>query len=1032
MSNNKTNSIKACLQHKKLLAVSIATALACTQDVLAQDANGDIEEVAVTGSRIRLTSGMATPVPVTVVTRDELVSFNPGASTVEQMSQLPQFFSTLSSQRGSGTLFAQAGGSYLNMRNLGTNRTLILLDGSRLPPADKRGSVNVDMLPTALMRSVDTVTGGASAAYGADALGGVVNFILDREFEGLRFNVGTGRTEWGDGDRYSFELAGGRSFLDDRLNLIGSINSNEVKQINRLAADVEGEKDWYQNYGHVTNPAWTPGSTVPQRLTVPCVAPSDRAPGGMLISRVGNSASVTAPMTSFAFNGMVLTDDGLGVRNFVKSPIYARPGAPGSTASMGGDCGNPEYQAYQKARNIISGQAVTNRSSFFGAQYEFSDNLSGFVQAMAGRSESRSISNLGGMTFTGSWHGTVYRNNAFLAPAIGQAMDAAGVDVMQIWKNELPQDPKNLDYGWEDSGVFGTYAWAAGFDYTLPNEWQVRSSWQTGESHRRTGIFNEQRVDRTYLALDAVRHPTTGQIVCNVQLYNPTPAQLQASVAGRLASPGGVPGGTAGATTTAPLASPIGLDRTIENCTPLNIMGLSTNTYESKEYINTPKIGDGLVEQDFAEILLTGDAHEGWGYGPISFAAGLTWREQSFYDRALPTDIDVLGPPLNAPTIGIRGIPPGYTAGSANLHARSTVPDVNGAYDVWEWFGEANIPIWESASGQQVVGGSVSARQSNYSNLDEALDSWKLGLDVQVIEGLRLRLTKSRDIREATFSERFDTQSTGTTIDDPFQSNARYQTTITSGGNPALAPEKANTIVAGFVYQPSFLEGLSVSADWYDVKVSDSIAQLGPQRIVNDCYAGNTALCAQLRVDAGQIARIFDVFLNVAQARVRGIDYEVIYNMEPDLFSGEAETLTFRGLAGYVAERSDIPFGAPQFDISGWLGNPDLNGIGTVNYSVGPYSVQLQQRYIASVGRNRLWVEGRDVDINKVGSHSFTNARIGYNGEFDNGGTWGISFDITNLFDKGPPMVADATSQSMPADYDIYGRRFFLTVRASF
>src|SRR5690606_21684414 len=149
---------------------------------------------------------------------------------------------------------------------------------------DKRGSVNVDMMPTALMRSVDTVTGGASAAYGADALGGVVNFILDREFEGLRVNVGTGRTEWGDGDRYNFEIAGGRQF-GDRLNVIGSFNANEIDQIQRLAADVEGKHGWYKNFGHVTNPDWRPGASVPQRITVECVAPTDRAPGGMIWSR---------------------------------------------------------------------------------------------------------------------------------------------------------------------------------------------------------------------------------------------------------------------------------------------------------------------------------------------------------------------------------------------------------------------------------------------------------------------------------------------------------------------------------------------------------------------------------------------------------------------------------------------------------------------------------------------------------------------------------------------------------------------------
>ena len=1023
----KDNVLRQGALKKSILALSVSAAIACSITTQAQD---DLEEITVTGSRIRMTSGMATPVPVTVVTTQELQALNPGASVVEQMGQLPQFFNTQSSQRGSGTLFAQAGGSYLNMRNLGTNRTLILLDGSRLPPADKRGSVNVDMMPTALMRSVDTVTGGASAAYGADALGGVVNFILDREFQGLKFNVGAGRTEYGDGDRYTVEVAGGTQ-IGDRLNVIGSFNANEIEEIQRTGLEVAESTDWYRNYGHVTNPAWRPGSSVPQRITVPCVSPTDRSATGMLWSRNGNSTSTRTALTNFAFNGMVLSEDGQSVRPFVKAPYYARPGASGSTTTMGGDCSNPEYRLYESGRNAVSGRQVVNRSGFVGAQYQFSDNLTGFVQALSGRSESRFNNNLGGMTFTGSWTGFIYRDNAFLSPQLAQAMDDANIDVFQVWKQEQPANEKNLDYGYEESGVFGTWAWATGFNYTFENNWELRASWQSGESHRRTGIFNEQRVDRTYLALDSVIDPATGATVCNVQLYNPTEAELAASVAGRIASPGGVPGGTAGNQTTAPLASPIGLDRTIENCVPLNIMGIGTNSLAAKDYINTPKMGDGIVEQDFAETLLTGELFEGWGYGPVSFAAGFTYRDQTFVDRALPSDIDLLGPPLNAPQLGIRGIPPGYTSGSANLHARSTVPDVNGGYDVWEWFGEVNVPIWESGSGEQRLGGSVAFRQSNYSNLDKSLDSWKVGLDFQLFEDLRFRFTKSRDIREATFSERFDTQSTGTNLIDPFQNGATYATTVTSGGNPDLAPETADTTVLGFVYQPGWIPGLSFSADTYDVKISDSIDQLGAQRIVDECFAGNQALCAQLRTDGGQIGRIFNVFLNVAQARVRGVDMEVSYNLEPNFFASQNENFTLRALAGYISERSDTPLGRPKFDVSGWLGNPDTNAVLTANYSVGPYSFQLQQRHMSAVGLNRNWVEGRDVDDNSVSSGNYTNARFGLSGELNSGSTWSLSFDITNVFDRGVPIIG-GTNQNVNADYDIFGRRYFLSLRGNF
>src|SRR5690606_3858788 len=192
---------------------------------------------------------------------------------------------------------------------------------------------------------------------------------------------------------------------------------------------------------------------------------------------------------------------------------------------------------------------------------------------------------------------------------------------------------------------------------------------------------------------------------------------------------------------------------------PWNVMGQGNATQQVLDYIMTPKMGDSYVDQDFAELLLTGDLFEAWA-GTVNFAAGLTYREQSFSDVALPREIDVLGPPLNAPHLGIRGVPPGYAGGSANMHQFSTVPHVSGEYDVWEWFAELNAPLWEARTAAQRLDGSVAYRSSDYSNIGR-VEAWKLGLDFQVFDDLRLRATKSRDVREATFAERFDQQGSG-------------------------------------------------------------------------------------------------------------------------------------------------------------------------------------------------------------------------------------------------------------------------------
>src|SRR5690606_8109053 len=129
-----------------------------------------------------------------------------------------------------------------------------------------------------------------------------------------------------------------------------------------------------------------------------------------------------------------------------------------------------------------------------------------------------------------------------------------------------------------------------------------------------------------------------------------------------------------------------------------------------------------------------------------------------------------LGPPQNDPALGIRGIAGYFETSSGSLHHFSTIENISGTYDVWEWFGEVNVPLWESASGAQRAGATVAYRSSDYSSSGR-VESWKVGLELQAFEDLRLRATKSRDGREASFAERFDRQTGGATIANPWTGN---------------------------------------------------------------------------------------------------------------------------------------------------------------------------------------------------------------------------------------------------------------------
>src|SRR5688572_24317299 len=194
------------------LIVGLLIAAAAIPPALAAEGDENtLQEVTITGSRIRQVTGMTTPVPVTTLSTADLAALNPGASIGDQLDRLPQLYQTESAQRGSGALFGNAGGTYLNLRGLESKRTLVLLDGSRVVQDDRGGTVNVGVFPAGLIKNVDIVTGGASAQYGADAVGGVVNFILDRDFEGLKATASTGKPERGGGGfSRKFGLTGGK------------------------------------------------------------------------------------------------------------------------------------------------------------------------------------------------------------------------------------------------------------------------------------------------------------------------------------------------------------------------------------------------------------------------------------------------------------------------------------------------------------------------------------------------------------------------------------------------------------------------------------------------------------------------------------------------------------------------------------------------------------------------------------------------------------------------------------------------------
>ncbi len=1011
-----------------------------TESVNAQQREGSIEEIAVTGSRIRATSGFETSTPVTSLSVEELRDYEPGNTISQQLSNLPQFFGNRTTQMSSGgSRFSPAANTYsfLNLRNLGGNRTLVLIDGHRLPPSDKDGTVNSDLIPTELMRSVDVVTGGASAAYGADAVGGVVNFVLDREFKGLKANIGSGVHETGAGQQWQVGLAGGTSFFNDRLHVIGSFESREIKQIRGDRSSVSN----FERIGWVKNPAWSPGATgVPQRLTLPNVVSTLSSPNGL----------ISAPGT--AMHRKQFSLDGRSLIDFIPGDVVSWPGEPGGTSSMSG--GPESGIAYQTFDNSPAAANVVSRAYFGGLKFDVTDRLSVRGDVRGGRTESNNNFIRGGFELESPWNILIAPDNAFLPADVRQMMVDNNISQLNISKLGSYTDRPEVGSNTVTENVLTQWHISTGFEYRFEKlDWVLDGHFQRARSKSNPEGHNVIRQDRLYLGMDAVRDPNTGAIVCRVQLYNPTPAQLRDSVAGRVSSVPLDPFQVTGVEgNTKPLESPIGLDNTIRDCVPVNIFGSGNMSQQALDYVTSYKAVDGRVDQDFAELLLTGGLMS-LPAGEVSFAAGLTWRQQSFLDLAKTnpgTGVDgkvvtteELGPPINVPALGIRGIPPGIQGGSANLHLFSTVPNIGGEQSVWEWFAELHVPVWEAAIGnqygfEQQLDLTLAYRQSEYRRSGVA-DSWKVGFDFRFHRDWRLRVTSSQDMREPTFQELFDAQGGGSSVLDPRFNNATVQTNTLSGGNPDLAPEVGRTLTGGIVWQPqagNWLSGFQVALDWYDIKISDRVTTLNAQRILNECHLNNI-LCDQIiRDSAGQLVNIRQTFLNLSDARVRGTDLEVSWRTEPNFLPNTTESFTLRWLGAYLNENSTTAFGGTPLDVAGVLNTPKYTHVLTANYGFGPYFVQLQNRYVDSVRRDVNWVQGVDVDINTVSMMTWWNARLGYNGEMANGATWNVSLNIQNLMDRAPPVVPGFSTrggtQQFNNSYDIFGRRYNLSANYNF
>lgn len=989
-----------------------------------------IEEVTVTGSRIQRDVGFASPVPVTAVDRDELSMFEPGLGVAQQLETLPQYFGNVSSDDIANRVSADVGQSQLNMRGMGGERTLVLLDGLRIVPSDRRSSVSVDYLPSALIRRVEVVTGGASAQYGADALAGVTNFILDRDFTGLDLSFRTGMNEFGDGEYVRGSVVWGDDVgRNGRLHLVGSLESRVNDGYRRGTRGDAYAVDWDKDQGYVRNPEWFPGAPpgIPQRLTKDHVYNTEFSPTGLI------------RQNNFTFNRYHFTEDGKSVIPFEEGEFASLPGQPGTLQSqVGQPPGDYQYDLWRRTHpQTFERVGVEQQTAFLAGDFGLTERTTIWGHALYGRTKNtvEPSSSGGSGTFLGHAglaYLIVYPENPFLPDEVRQAMLDEGVSSIRIDQHGY----LDSDWGYREQPVIVNDLWSVtvGFDRDFGGDWNLRGSYQYGEAVKLNENRNWERLDRFYLALDAVEDPENpGEIVCRIQLVARELARqgrdLEAELhqwalentlvlpTDRLDVDPSVP---------IPIDYPIAVDSidgTISDCVPVNMFGNGNQSEAAMDYVfsDRHKTGESRQKQHFAELLATGTLHEGWGPGPISGAFGATYRKESIRQYILDSAIDRLGPIYNVTlddgTVAVRGIPPFLHGSATNLHRFSDQPSFAGGFDVWEVFSEAIIPLFSTARGRSAEL-SLAARYADYSRAG-GIAVWKGGLSVQLTESLRFRGTYSHDMREGSFEELFVQQGRGASIADPWNENEVYTTFNLTGGNPDLEPEEADTTVIGFVYQPTFAPGFQVSVDRYTVDLQSAIGTFSEQEIVLQCFETG-ALCdrVQRSPETGRITRIKTLFVNIDSAKVSGYDFEASYRIEPDFLADRSESMFVRLIGGYLEENSSTPLGGVKIDQAGGPTLPKKTLTATIGYNAGRFGINLQQNWRSSTKRNVTWVEGVDVDDNSVPSVSLTNLGVFWSGTTAGGNGWRASLNVNNLFDRDP-VIAGTTIVG-----DVLGRRY--------
>lgn len=481
MATSQKNGRKSVV----LKTASAAAIIACaaSNSVSAQTAapaagSGDsVEELVVTGTRV-VRDGYQAPTPTSVIGAEEIAAKAP-TNLADFVNQLPSLSGSSTPRTTISAVSAGNGGiNALNLRNLGLSRTLVLLDGQRVGASSLSGLIDINQFPQGLVKRVDVVTGGASADWGSDAVAGVVNFVLDKNFTGLKSEAQGGITDYGDDESYKVSLTAGSAILNDRGHVLFSAELAHNDGISGI-----GSRKWYNGAKLFFNPAYTPTNGQPELLTRPNSGLSTATPGGIITSGPLRGTYFGAGGTPGQFN---------------YGPVVSAP------FMQGGD-----WQYADFATSADLDPELSRQNAFLRSSFDVTDHFQVFAQVSYGRAKTNvafgNQYNLGNIT--------IRSDNAFIPAAIA-AQVTSNFNLGTFNQDLGPAIFSSNRETWRP--VIG----ASGDFDVLGSNW----TWDVYGQKSSTDAdvsFNTTVTARYQAAIDSVRN-SSGAIVCRSTLTDPT------------------------------------------------------------------------------------------------------------------------------------------------------------------------------------------------------------------------------------------------------------------------------------------------------------------------------------------------------------------------------------------------------------------------------------------------------------------------------------------------------------------------------